>query len=121
MPSYRPLKFFFGVDIFTNGIEFLSSHLRVDQAPETIFSPSFLQKLLQILIKNLAKNSSNPTMAPKTSFGKRPPKEPMREWRIKAREENPASSSMPSSSSVLPAFANKVIAKGRCLTFDFLE
>ena len=122
MPSCHPLFFFFlCVDIFTNETKFLSSHLRADQAPETIFSPSSLQKSLQILIKSLAKNSSNLTMAPKTSFGKRPPKELMQERRIKAWEDHQASSSMPSSSSVLPAFVNKIIAKGRCLTFDFLE
>ena len=43
------------------------------------------------------------------------------EQRTKHRHKAPASTSMPSSSSVLPAFANKVITKGRCLDLSFFE
>ena len=40
---------------------------------------------------------------------------------MKQRHEASASSSMPSSSFVLPVFTNKVVARGRCLDLDFLE
>ena len=55
------------------------------------------------------------------SFAKRTSKEPKRDRRTKAQEENLSSSSMPRSSSILPGFTNKVIIKSSYLTLDFLE
>ena len=52
---------------------------------------------------------------------KRPSKESTRERQTKAREDVLGSSSASSSSIITPAYANKVIAKDRCLTLDFLE
>ena len=95
-------------------------HLLPKLIPKTSL-PFFPPKSFQKFLQKPCLNPSNPIMAPKTSFGKRLPKESTRERRIKAREENLASSSAPSSSIVLPGFAKKVIAKGRCLTLDFLE
>ena len=60
-------------------------------------------------------------MGPKKAFAKRPIREIEHERRKKQRQEASASSSMPTSSSVLPTFANKVVAKGRCLDLAFLD
>ena len=77
----------------------------------------FPPKILQILGNNIV----DPTMPPKMMFAKRSSKESARKRRTKAQDDAPGSSSDPSSSIITPAYANKVIARGRCLTIDFLE